>query len=562
MSVSSDYEPLEVIGRGSYGIVRKVRYKDGSYHVRKEIEYNSMNTQERNQLISELRILRELNHPNIVKYHSHDHLSEKKVIHIYMEYCDGGDLASVITNFKKNKDHVPEEFVWQVLIQTLLALHRCHYGIESPKVNLFTPSDDNDHDIHRQSEPKINLETVIIHRDIKPDNIFMMDNTESQIKVGDFGLAKRLTSMNDFAKTYVGTPYYMSPEVLMDEPYSPVCDIWSLGCVLYELCTLQPPFQAKTHLQLQQKIKIGTYKPISSQHYSIHLRSIIDDCITVNPEERPSCFDLLDRLPIKFLRKEMELKERQSYLGEFQKQLLTKNDELKKKEVFLNNLERKVFQQRGDLELEHQAMIKKVQIQRKKFEDEVMDEFEIRKRAMDQEAKEVRLGYQREFKLVVEQEVQIRLQEIIDKVKAGHQQYQQDHHGVQQLQQQLLSQLNIQQQHVVEMQRRDSRESSSSHMSDSKSQVLQQQQMAFKARGGGPGGPKELERVPLKLRNNDYDEQPIMKHTPSPTPQALSRNQAPGSRTRITDELERNNNNEKRHIPEYEELYLRQNYRH
>ena len=96
MSIIDEYESLEVIGKGSFGTVRRVRHKDGQILVRKEIEYTSMTSQERNHIISELRILRELDHPHIVKYYRHDHIPEKKMIHIYMEYCEGGDLAKVI----------------------------------------------------------------------------------------------------------------------------------------------------------------------------------------------------------------------------------------------------------------------------------------------------------------------------------------------------------------------------------------------------------------------------------------------------------------------------------
>ncbi|CAI5759380.1 unnamed protein product [Candida verbasci] len=372
----NEYEPLEVIGKGSFGTVRKVKNKiDGTILVRKEIEYNSMNSHERNQLISELRILRELNHPNIVKYYKHDHLPDLKSIHIYMEYCQGGDLSHIINNFKKNNEKVPEEFIWSVMIQILLALYRCHYGIDCKKVNLFK------NEQQHANSPIINQDSVIIHRDIKPDNIFI--SKTNTIKLGDFGLAKMLTSTNEFAKTYVGTPYYMSPEVLMDQPYDPVCDIWSLGCVLYELCCLQPPFQAKTHLQLQAKIKRGQVPEID-QEYSQQLRNIIKDCITVNPNDRPTCFDLINTLSIRFLRKEMELKELNVHLNEFKIQLLNKNDELKKKENYLSAQERKL----------------------KEMEIKIEEEFELRKRQLELEAKELRLTYQREFKLVVEQEVE------------------------------------------------------------------------------------------------------------------------------------------------------------
>ena len=81
MSIIDEYESLEVIGKGSFGTVRRVRHKDGQILVRKEIEYTSMTSQERNHIISELRILRELDHPHIVKYYRHDHIPEKKMIH-------------------------------------------------------------------------------------------------------------------------------------------------------------------------------------------------------------------------------------------------------------------------------------------------------------------------------------------------------------------------------------------------------------------------------------------------------------------------------------------------
>lgn len=537
-SVAEEYEALEVIGKGSYGIVRKLRSKStGEILVRKEIEYTSMNTLERNQLISELRILRELNHPNIVKYYSHEHIPERKSIHIYMEYCDGGDLAQIITNFRSNKESVPEEFIWQVLVQTLFALHRCHYGIDAQKVDLFSGTTND-------SEPDINSETVVIHRDIKPDNIFIL-NSGKTVKLGDFGLAKMITSQNDFAKTYVGTPYYMSPEVLMDQPYSPVCDIWSLGCVLFELCTLRPPFQAKTHLLLQSKIKEGSI-PALPESYSSQLRSIIRSCITVDPELRPSCYELLEALLVRFLRKEMELKQISSNLSLFLDQLVTKNEELKRKESLLLTLEKKVLAQKEELELEYNNMRKNCSMQKKQLEEELIEEFEMRKKAMDQEAKEVRLGYQREFKLVVEQEVQKRLREIMSK-----QAYSNTHELIR-------------------------KKSDPSTQSPNKAQYqprgLTHQQMHFIPDSNlptKPRGPKELtfedntfhyaspRRIPLKARNDqmeDYDiHNGIMEnHTKVPA----SRFPGNSYKQRITDRLERLSI-EKRHIPEFEELYLR-----
>ncbi|KAF5209069.1 Protein kinase domain family protein [Clavispora lusitaniae] len=553
-SIEDEYEPLEVIGKGSFGTVRKVRQKDnGNILVRKEIEYTSMNNQEKNHIISELRILRELDHPNIVRYLRHDHLPGKKAIHIYQEYCDGGDLGKVIQTFKKNKESVPEEFIWEVMVQMLLALHRCHYGINAKKVNLFTGRPTG-------PEPKVNSETVIIHRDIKPDNIFLLDSGKTA-KLGDFGLAKMLTSQNEFAKTYVGTPYYMSPEVLMDNPYSPVCDIWSLGCVLYELCTLHPPFQASTHLQLQARIKTGEIPEISSA-YSQQLRSIIYDSITVDPADRPSCYDLLENLSIKMFRKEMDLKNANSTLNEFQKQLLIKNEELKKREMALRALESKVQTQRDELEEEYDKLQMECARQKKSLENELLDEFEMRKRQMDQEAKEMRLNYQREFKHVVEQEVQQRLSEIIQRrgtldgaeelirknsqnsdtsSSASSERYRTNMKpkGPRELVEEKLTfqPQNLYQPHTYQQ--------------HSPQQVLQhttqQQQQQLKPQN----------RLPLKTKNNEWE----MAHPKLPPSRPVGPQTTSSYKKRITDEFERLNL-QKRNIPEFEERYLRQNNRH
>jgi serine/threonine protein kinase len=537
-NIADEYEALEVIGKGSFGTVRKVRQRsDGVILVRKEIEYTSMNNNERNQIISELRILRELNHNHIVKYYRHDHLIESKSIHIYMEYCDGGDLARVISNFKKNREQVPEEFIWQVFVQTLLALHRCHYGIDAPKVNLFSSE--------QPEEPRIDSETVIIHRDIKPDNIFLL-NSGKTIKVGDFGLAKMLTNQNDFAKTYVGTPYYMSPEVLMDNPYSPVCDIWSLGCVLYELCALQPPFQAKTHLHLQAKIKKGVISELPDV-YSSQLRSMVRDCITVDPNERPTVYQLLNTLSIRFLRKELELRDANKTLQEFQKQLFTKNDELKKKEDYLARKENQIKKEIEDdyklemrdrllkqeeffraeisknqsyitrleskieeLQLDFEVDYSSIQKRYKKLEDEYKEEFELRKRQMDLENKELRLGYQREFKLVVEQEVEKRIKELL----------------------------------ANDINRKNSEPISRTYSNNSN----------YSTDSNKPRGPRDFDgmRTPLKIRNDEII--PNQQHKPSP-----QRNTA--SRKRITDELHKLTLEATRHTPEYEDVYLRGKHR-
>lgn len=125
------------------------------------------------------------------------------------------------------------------------------------------------------------------------------------MKLGDFGLSKVIQS-HDFASTYVGTPFYMSPEICAAERYTLKSDIWSLGCIIYELCTREPPFNAKSHFQLVQKIKEGKIAPLPNI-YSTELMSVIKDCLRVNPDRRPDTAALLNLPVVRLMRKEKEV---------------------------------------------------------------------------------------------------------------------------------------------------------------------------------------------------------------------------------------------------------------
>ena len=97
----------------------------------------------------------------------------------------------------------------------------------------------------------------IIHRDIKPANVFFVKGVA---KLGDLNVSKVMEGR--FASTQTGTPYYTSPEIWNNQQYDYRCDIWSLGCVIYELCVLRPPFMAKDILGLSKKVITGVYDPI------------------------------------------------------------------------------------------------------------------------------------------------------------------------------------------------------------------------------------------------------------------------------------------------------------
>ncbi|XP_054255068.1 serine/threonine-protein kinase Nek2 [Indicator indicator] len=259
-----DYEVLLTIGSGSYGKCRKVRRKaDGKILVWKELDYGSMTEAEKQMLVSEVNLLRELRHPNIVRYYDRIIDRSSTTLYIVMEYCNGGDLASLIAKCTKERHYLEESFVLRVLTQLTLALKECH----------------------RRSDGG-----VTVHRDLKPANVFL--DGKQNVKLGDFGLARILHHDTSFAKTFVGTPYYMSPEQMNHMSYNEKSDIWSLGCLLYELCALMPPFRAYNQSELAEKIKEGKFRRIPYR-YSEQLNELLKEMLNVKDYCRPSVEDIL-----------------------------------------------------------------------------------------------------------------------------------------------------------------------------------------------------------------------------------------------------------------------------
>jgi serine/threonine protein kinase len=132
---------------------------------------------------------------------------------------------------------------------------------------------------HNRNEGKI------LHRDIKPGNVFF--DIGNNIKLGDFGLSRILSEKSNYAKTNVGTPYYMSPEQVNESEYDEKSDIWSAGCLLYEIVALQPPFKASNPLALAHKIANDKLERIPDK-YSEFLQSLIESMLQKDPERRPS----------------------------------------------------------------------------------------------------------------------------------------------------------------------------------------------------------------------------------------------------------------------------------
>lgn len=174
---------------------------------------------------------------------------------------------------------------------------------------------------------------------------------------------------HDFASTYVGTPFYMSPEICAAERYTLYSDIWSLGCVMYELCARTQPFNAKTHFHLIQKIKEGRVDPLPSL-YSHDLQNVVKSCLNINPLKRPDTASLLNLPAVRLMRKEREVIELGRLLRVKEEQAMRKaqeaevkalnwNGEKEKMRAALESKIRREWEVKARLEIDRQVQIEK-----------------------------------------------------------------------------------------------------------------------------------------------------------------------------------------------------------
>lgn len=253
------YHAERKLGKGSFGTVwlvtdKKCKIQDetqfvcnslqktpfSSYHYRKvlkEISCPDMESDETFDVDREATLLRNLNHPGIVRFH--DSFLDNDCYCIVTEFCEGGDLDQKIKEFRKEERMFPEPIIVEYLIQLLLAVQYMHGR-------------------------------GVMHRDLKARNIFIK---KGKLKIGDFGISRILMGTSDMASTFTGTPYYMSPEVLKHEGYNAKSDVWSVGCILYELVHLKHAFDGESMMGVMYKIVEGDIPEWSSK-YSNDLKAV------------------------------------------------------------------------------------------------------------------------------------------------------------------------------------------------------------------------------------------------------------------------------------------------
>ncbi|KAJ5073401.1 camk family protein kinase [Anaeramoeba ignava] len=250
-----DYQLLKKIGEGSYGVVYLVRSKKtGGMSVIKKVSLKDMSEKERKKVHKEARILQMLHHPNIVSYYDSFEDPETGSFCLVMEYVSGGDLRMKIKEKQDQGEYFTEEEIYTILIQLISGLKEIQ-----------------DH--------------KIIHRDLKSANIFI--SKKGLLKIGDFGISRILSNTYEKAKTLIGTPYYISPEILENKPYSFQSDIWSLGVVIYEICHLKRPFESDNIYGLVLKI-LNSEPPSLPSFYAKDLQDFILSFLQKDPQKRPT----------------------------------------------------------------------------------------------------------------------------------------------------------------------------------------------------------------------------------------------------------------------------------
>jgi len=266
--VSGGYQLVRQLGRGQYGTAHLVHKDDGGEEaVAKVVFLDHLKDRDRALALQEVDVLKRLQHPNIVRHHAswlHNTtccFPPMQGLVTIMDYCAGGDLRDRLDVCARSGEHLPESTVLSLFAQMLMGIAY----------------------VHRQK---------ILHRDLKTSNM-LLDSDHRTVKIGDFGIARILESTIAVAVTMLGTPFYMSPEVCKGEPYREKSDMWSMGCVLYEMCMLRHAFESQSLLGLVYCIVSEHYDPIPTDRCSPTVSELVDQLLQKPADERPSAEQVL-----------------------------------------------------------------------------------------------------------------------------------------------------------------------------------------------------------------------------------------------------------------------------
>jgi len=272
--IERTYEKLDSLGKGASGIVYRVRKREESGlnldYAMKVMEKGSNSMNDEESLLNEIKCMRRLRHRNIVNLI--DVVESKQKMWIFMDLAVGGGLYERILQM----DHFSEHSAATIIKQVLKAVHYMH-------------------------------SMGVVHRDLKPENVLLesKDMDSADIKIADFGLAvdmgwnsycpresMKLKSSTEIRGGFCGSPICMAPEVAVKSArYGPQCDLWSIGCMSYEMLSGSPPFTAKTAKALFKIVRESEGPSFSEECWpqiSAESREIVGGMLKKSPVERPS----------------------------------------------------------------------------------------------------------------------------------------------------------------------------------------------------------------------------------------------------------------------------------
>ncbi|WIA10744.1 hypothetical protein OEZ85_010915 [Tetradesmus obliquus] len=252
----ADYDVEQAIGKGGYAVVYKGRRKsDGQVVAIKRVEIADMPPKKRERCIKEVHLLQQLSHPNIITMF--DAFVDGDQLVIITEWAPGGDLKRLIRRMGEAGRSFDEPEIWLYFSQILDGLRGMHAS-------------------------------RILHRDIKPANVLVC--AAGVLKLGDLGLGRKMGPQTVDVASKVGTPYYCSPEVVKGVKYDFKSDMWSMGCLLYELAMLKSPFEMEgaNLFDVFQKIGRGDFQPLPADRFSPAMRGAVQQLLAQDPNTRPS----------------------------------------------------------------------------------------------------------------------------------------------------------------------------------------------------------------------------------------------------------------------------------
>ena len=255
-----NYEIIKEIGKGSFSIVYLVKkYSSNKEFALKKVNIVKLSSKERQNSLKEVHFLSEIKDPNVIGYEESFYDNNFTHLYLVMEYAPYGDLGKILQKRKKLNEYFTEIELLNIYLQIASGLKAIHAK-------------------------------QIIHRDLKSANIFITQDNDLVLKIGDFNVSKKIDYLN-LKNTQTGTPYYASPEIWENRPYDFKSDIWSLGCLFYEIASFSTPFKGNNMKELYENIFKGNMAPLPKQ-YSYNITKIIKMCLRQDADLRPNINDI------------------------------------------------------------------------------------------------------------------------------------------------------------------------------------------------------------------------------------------------------------------------------